>query len=161
MSKSDYVVSENVYEALGFADPEGMRVKSRLAMQIADVIKAKGYSQTKAADVLKMTQPKLSSMLRGQFRGISEARMMQCLADLGNNVRIVISAPPAGVHVGAVDVVVRKSAWRTAAVKSVKEYHDPMTSVHATRTVAMSPAAARVRRSKAAQAGAPRKITKA
>ncbi|MGI4984542.1 MAG: helix-turn-helix domain-containing protein [Janthinobacterium lividum] len=42
------------------------------------------------ADVLGLTQPKLSKMLRGQFRGISEAKMLDCLTRLGRNVQIVV-----------------------------------------------------------------------
>lgn len=37
-----------------------------------------------------MTQPKLSNMLRGQFRGVSEAKMLDCLAKLGRDVQIVV-----------------------------------------------------------------------
>lgn len=40
--------------------------------------------------VTTMTQPKLSMMLRGQFRGISEAKMLDCLTRLGRDVQIVV-----------------------------------------------------------------------
>jgi predicted XRE-type DNA-binding protein len=40
--------------------------------------------------VLGLTQPKLSKMLRGQFRGISEMKMMDCLLRLGRTVKIVV-----------------------------------------------------------------------
>ncbi|AIC13648.1 XRE family transcriptional regulator [Xylella fastidiosa] len=42
-----------------------------------------GTACHEAADVLGMRQSKLSKMLRGQFRGISEAKMLECLARLG------------------------------------------------------------------------------
>lgn len=34
-----------------------------------------------------MTQPKLSKMLRGRFRGISEAKMPGCLTRLGRGLK--------------------------------------------------------------------------
>lgn len=37
-----------------------------------------------------MTQPKLSRMLRGQFRGVSEMKMMDCPVRLGRPVKIVV-----------------------------------------------------------------------
>lgn len=37
-----------------------------------------------------MTQPKLSRMLRGQFRGVSEMKMIDCLVRLGREVKIVV-----------------------------------------------------------------------
>jgi predicted XRE-type DNA-binding protein len=50
-------------------------------------------TQTQAAEVLGMPQPKLSNMLRGQFRGISEAKMLECLTRLGWDVQIVVKTP--------------------------------------------------------------------
>jgi predicted XRE-type DNA-binding protein len=35
-----------------------------------------------------MTQAKVSQMLRGHFRGISQAKLLDCLAALGNDVEI-------------------------------------------------------------------------
>jgi len=37
-----------------------------------------------------LPQAKVSQMLRGQFRGISEDRMMRCLTALGQDVQIVV-----------------------------------------------------------------------
>ncbi len=53
-------------------------------------LSAQGINDAQAADVLGIPQPKLSKMLRGQFRGISEAKMLDCLVRLGRNVQIVV-----------------------------------------------------------------------
>ena len=58
-----------------------------------------------AAEVLGLAQPKLSNMLRGQFRGISEAKMMDCLVRLGRDVRIVVGKESKKVRAGRVEVV--------------------------------------------------------
>ncbi|MGD0788586.1 MAG: helix-turn-helix transcriptional regulator [Terracidiphilus sp.] len=86
--------SLNVYEQLGFPDAEEMLVKAQLVTQIAEILRERGWSQQQAAKVLGLTQPKLSKMLRGQFRGISEMKMMDCLLRLGRAVKIVVG--PAG-----------------------------------------------------------------
>jgi len=80
----------NVYADLGLPDAGEMLVKAKLAAAIQDAITARKLTQQKAADILGLTQPKLSRLLNGQFRGISEAKMMDCLARLGRDVRIVI-----------------------------------------------------------------------
>jgi predicted XRE-type DNA-binding protein len=82
--------STNVYEQLGFPDAEQMLVKAQLVSQIAEILRKRGWSQQQAAKVLGLTQPKLSKMLRGQFRGISEMKMMDCLLRLGRAVKIVV-----------------------------------------------------------------------
>lgn len=81
---------KNAYVELGFPDAEEMLVKARLVMKIAQILGERGWSQQQAAKVLGMTQPKLSKMLRGQFRGVSEMKMMDCLVRLGREVRIVV-----------------------------------------------------------------------
>jgi predicted XRE-type DNA-binding protein len=87
---NDAKESLNVYEQLGFPDAEEMLVKAQLVSQIAEILRERGWSQQQAAKVLGLTQPKLSKMLRGQFRGISEMKMMDCLLRLGRAVKIVV-----------------------------------------------------------------------
>jgi predicted XRE-type DNA-binding protein len=71
--------SGNVYADLGYADADEMLIKAQLVAKIAEIIKRKGLTQTQAAELLGMPQPKLSNLLRGQFRGFSERRLMDCL----------------------------------------------------------------------------------
>jgi predicted XRE-type DNA-binding protein len=82
--------SANVYADLGVADAGEMLVKAQLAAKIAEIIKLRKLTQTQASSLLGMTQPKLSNMLRGRFRGISEAKMLECMTLLGRDVQIVL-----------------------------------------------------------------------
>ncbi len=88
MSKAG--VGKSIYAELGFPDADEMLVKAQLVIKIAEILRQRGWSQQKAAKVLGLTQPKLSKMLRGQFRGISEIKMMDCLVRLGREVKIVV-----------------------------------------------------------------------
>jgi predicted XRE-type DNA-binding protein len=97
--------SGNVYADLGFADAEEMMVKAQLASKIGEIIKGRKWSQQQAADLLGIPQSKLSKMLRGQFRGISEAKMLDCLARLGRDVQIVVGPARRSASVGHVAVV--------------------------------------------------------
>ena len=87
---------KSAYQELGFPDAEQMQVKAQLVMKIAQTLTKRGWTQQHAARVLSMTQPKLSKMLRGQFRGISEIKMMDCLVRLGREVRIVVGPERVG-----------------------------------------------------------------
>ena len=60
----------NVYAQLGFPDAEEMLVEGIYPRSVRYSASADGA--TRAAKVLGLTQPKLSKMLRGQFRGISK-----------------------------------------------------------------------------------------
>ena len=63
----------NVYADLGYGNADEMLIKAQLVTKIAEIIRGKGITQTQAAQLLGMSQPKLSNLLRGQFRGISSA----------------------------------------------------------------------------------------
>ena len=95
----------NVYTDLGIANADEMIVKAQLATKIGEIIKGRKWSQQQAADVLSIPQSKLSKMLRGQFRGISEAKMLDCLARLGRDVKIVVGPARPASSVGHVAVV--------------------------------------------------------
>jgi predicted XRE-type DNA-binding protein len=88
--------STNVYADLGHADADAMLVKAQLAAKIGDVLKRRRLTQVQASQLFGMPQPKVSAMLRGQFRGISEERMMRCLVALGQNVQIVVKPAKRG-----------------------------------------------------------------
>lgn len=97
--------SGNVYADLGYPDAEQMRVKAQLAAEIAVALRRRKLTQMEAAVVLGISQPRLSNLLRGQFRGISEAKMMECLTRLGRDVEIVVRPKKRGKATGHVTVV--------------------------------------------------------
>ncbi len=90
MSHDIEASSGNVYADVDVYDAEQMQLKAQLALVISEILQRKGLTQQQAAQVLGMTQPKLSNLLRGQFRGISEAKMLECLVKLGRDVEIVV-----------------------------------------------------------------------
>lgn len=77
-----YEGSGNVYRDLGYPDADEMLVKAQLVAKISEIIRSQEPTQVEAARILGVTQPKLSSLLRGQFRGISERKLFECLINL-------------------------------------------------------------------------------
>jgi len=73
----------SVYADLGMADAAEMQVKAILVGMVSEAIKYRRLSWAQAAEILRMPLPKLSGLLRGQFRGISQATMHDCLNRLG------------------------------------------------------------------------------
>jgi predicted XRE-type DNA-binding protein len=93
-----------VYKDLGLKNPDEMLIKAKLATQINHLIIKNKLTQLKASKILGITQPKLSGMLRGQFRGISEAKMLDCLTRLGQDIQIIIKPTPRSRAEGHVSV---------------------------------------------------------
>lgn len=90
---------------LGRADADEMMLKAQLASKIGEIIKGRKWRQQQAADVLGIPQSKLSKMLRGQFRGISVTKMLDCLVRLGRDVQIVVGPARRAASAGHVAIV--------------------------------------------------------
>jgi predicted XRE-type DNA-binding protein len=80
----------NVYADLGYADAAEVQRKSQLATEIARAIKARRLTQQGAAELLGVDQSKVSRITRGQFRGVSEAKLLELVTKLGRDVKIVV-----------------------------------------------------------------------
>lgn len=97
--------TKNVYADLGLKDADEMLVKAKLATKIGELIGRRQLVQQEAAKLLNISQPKLSNLLRGNFRGISEVKMLECLTQLGSDVSIVVTSRRAPRSVGHLSVV--------------------------------------------------------
>lgn len=96
--------SGNVYADIGVAQPEAMLAKALLAQRVGTIIAARKLTQREAAEIIGVPQPKLSNILRGQFRGVSEAKLMECLLRLGNDVQIVVKPARRKASMGSLSV---------------------------------------------------------
>ena len=80
--------SGNVFADLGFADSEERLLKAKLATNIAQLIKTKGWTQAQTAERTDLDQPKVSRLLRGQLSGFSADRLFAILNRLGHSVEV-------------------------------------------------------------------------
>jgi predicted XRE-type DNA-binding protein len=88
------ISSGSVYKQLGFKNYKEMETKATLVIEIISAIKKKKLTQTTAAKILGISQPKLSGLLSGQFRGYSVERLIHFLNELGKDVDIVVKTKP-------------------------------------------------------------------
>lgn len=86
--------SGSVYADIGLKNHEEMETKSNLVIEIGQAIKKRKLTQTQAAEIFGISQPKLSELLSGRFRGYSVERLIHFLNDLGQDVDIVVKSKP-------------------------------------------------------------------
>jgi len=79
-----------VYADLDYPLDADMQLKASLTSRISKTLADRNLTQTQAAHILGIPQPKLSRILRGQFRGISSGKLLICLNRLGRDVDIVV-----------------------------------------------------------------------
>jgi predicted XRE-type DNA-binding protein len=95
MAQDDLTItrgSDNVFADIGVADAEEHAIKARVVMLIGHLMQQKGLSQTAAAARIKISQPDLSKLLRGQFRGFSLERLLGYARALGADIEIKAKA---------------------------------------------------------------------
>lgn len=97
--------SGNVFADLGFAEPEEELAKAQMASLIRQVLKRRRLTQTAAAGLMGIDQPKVSALLNGRLSGFSSDRLMRLLTTLGQDVEIVVKDKPRGRNRGRITVV--------------------------------------------------------
>jgi predicted XRE-type DNA-binding protein len=89
--KSDVTLgSGNVFRDLGLKNPEDLLAKAKLAARIVQIIEERKLSQTQAAKLLGIDQPKVSLIYRGRLDDFSVERLMRFLTALHRDIRIVV-----------------------------------------------------------------------
>lgn len=85
----------NVFRDLGFSkeESEHLLVRADLLIQLQKAIAARGLKQAEVAKVLRVTQPRVSDLLRGRIDLFSTDTLIDMLARLGIGVRLVVKTP--------------------------------------------------------------------
>ena len=92
MSKNDQFSS--VWDALE-EDPvrqENLKLRSALMMEIAERIKDQGLTQAQAAEVLHISQPRVSALLKGKINDFRLDSLVDMAHRLGMHVSINVAA---------------------------------------------------------------------
>lgn len=97
--------SGNVFADLGLAGSEELQAKADLIIQITRAIEQRALTQSEAADILGIDQPKISALMRGRLSGFSMERLTRFLNALGRDVEIVVRPADRKRAAGSVRVV--------------------------------------------------------
>lgn len=82
--------SGNVFRDLGFGrqEAEHLMIRSELAIKIEMLLKARGLTQSAAARIMRVSQPRVSDLFRGRLDLFSTDALIDMLARLGVGVRL-------------------------------------------------------------------------
>jgi predicted XRE-type DNA-binding protein len=84
--------SGNVFRDLGFSpdEAEHLKVRSELMVNLQKVIRARRLKQAEIAELLGVTQPRVSALMRGRIDLFSIDTLIDMLARLGIRARLVL-----------------------------------------------------------------------
>lgn len=82
----------NVFRDLGFSkeESEHLLIRADLLIQVQKAIVSRRLKQAEAAKILRVTQPRVSDLLRGRIDLFSTDSLIDMLARLGVGVRLVV-----------------------------------------------------------------------
>lgn len=81
----------NIFEDLGFDQPEEWKIKAQIASHVLREIERRDLTQAKAAELLDISQPEVSNLKNGQLHRFSIDRLFRFLHALDQHVSLSIS----------------------------------------------------------------------
>lgn len=84
--------SGNVFKDLGFSQEESdkLMIKSRLMMEIESFIKSKAMTQAQAAELMGVTRPRISDVMRGKIDKFTIDALVDMLSKAGFQLAITV-----------------------------------------------------------------------
>jgi predicted XRE-type DNA-binding protein len=82
--------TRNVFADLGYADSAERQTKTRLALAVNELLKARKLKQREIATLLGVPQPKVSALKNYRLDQFSVERLMEFLTALNQDVEIMI-----------------------------------------------------------------------
>ena len=95
----------NVFADLGFSDAAERQARLRLAYSVNRVLEARKLSEADAANVLGITQPRVSALRHYKLASFSMERLINLLTALDQDVEIVIRRKPRTRRVARIRIV--------------------------------------------------------
>ena len=88
---TDRKTTANIFEDLGFDKLEAanMKIRAELLLEIREHVRKKGLRQKEAAALLGINQPEVSALMNGHINKFSIDALVNMLARVGRQVRIV------------------------------------------------------------------------
>ena len=91
------VGSENIFADMGYSDAGSHQLKARIVSEIQDIVDNRKLKQKAAGEIMNISQPEVSRLLRGHFREYSVERLMEFLTLFNRDVEIVVKRRDEGV----------------------------------------------------------------
>jgi predicted XRE-type DNA-binding protein len=87
--------SGDVFKDLGFspAEARNLRIRSELMTALRRFIKKEGLTQADAAKRLRVSQPRISDLMRGKISRFSLDTLVNMLTDAGMDIAVKIKRP--------------------------------------------------------------------
>ena len=93
MAKRKAVIysTKSAFHDLRLKDADDLVLRADLMRRIHEIIAGRGLTQIRAAELMRMDQPRVSALLKGKIGKFSTDRLLKALSDLGQDVELRIT----------------------------------------------------------------------
>ena len=83
----------NIFKDLGFSSEEAskLKIKAQLMCQISELIREKHFKQEEASNLLHVTRPRVSNIMRGKIGKFTINALVNMLERMGKHVTVQIN----------------------------------------------------------------------
>jgi len=83
----------NIFKDLGFSSEEAskLKIKAQLMCQISELIREKHFKQEEASNLLHVTRPRVSNIMRGKIGQFTINALVNMLERMGKHVTVQIN----------------------------------------------------------------------
>jgi predicted XRE-type DNA-binding protein len=85
-----YRGSNNIFADIGVAHPERILVRAKIMFYIAEIIRKRGLTQKRAAEILGIPQSKVSCLVNGKLSSFSTDHLFELLNTLDTDVEVIV-----------------------------------------------------------------------
>jgi predicted XRE-type DNA-binding protein len=82
--------SGNIFADLGFDDADEMLMRGKIGIQVVRLLRERNVKQREAAELLGVSQPEVSHLMKGEFQRFSEGKLLTFLKRLDTEITLHI-----------------------------------------------------------------------
>lgn len=82
--------SGNVFADLGFDDADEMLMRGKIGIQVVRLLRERNLKQRESAELLGISQPEVSHLMKGEFQRFSEGKLLMFLKHLDTEITLHI-----------------------------------------------------------------------
>ena len=97
--------SGNVFADLGFENADEMLMRGKIGIQVIRLLRQRSLKQRETAQLLGISQPEVSHLMKGEFQRFSEGKLLMFLKRLDTEITLHIR-----VHNDPIDPVATPSS---------------------------------------------------
>jgi predicted XRE-type DNA-binding protein len=103
--------SGNVFADLGFDDADEMLMRGKIGIQVVRLLRERKLKQRESAELLGISQPEVSHLMKGEFQRFSEGKLLMFLKHLDTEITLHIRPYNTSIDTSASSATRSTEAW--------------------------------------------------